>query len=54
MEERFAGHAVAVSYDPARQVFAVEAPSDVVVIEGYWFAWAAFHPDASLFVYEKK
>ncbi len=39
-----------MSYDPDNQVFDVEAPGQVEVIEGYWFAWAAFHPRASVFV----
>jgi hypothetical protein len=49
VEERFGGHAVAVAYDPDLQVFAVQAPPEVEVIEGYWFAWAAFHPETSVY-----
>ena len=49
VKERFLGHTVRVSYDGDRQVFDVEAPTEVEVIEGYWFAWAAFHPSATLF-----
>ncbi len=48
--ETFAGSVVAVSYDPERQVFEVEAPPEVEVIEGYWFAWMAFHPESTVFV----
>lgn len=47
--EDFAGRPVRVAYDPERQVFEVDAPADVEVIEGYWFAWAAFHPDSSVY-----
>ncbi len=50
VEETFAGHSVVVRYDPERQVFEVDAPESVEVIEGYWFAWAAFHPETSVFV----
>jgi hypothetical protein len=49
VEERFAGRAVRVSYDPERELFSVEAPPDVEVVEGYWFAWIAFHPESSVF-----
>ncbi len=47
--ERFDGEPVSVAYDPDTQVFEVEAPADVEVIEGYWFAWMAFHPESSVF-----
>lgn len=50
VEDRLAGRAIRVSYDPERQVFDAEAPSDVELIEGYWFAWAAFHPQTTVFV----
>jgi hypothetical protein len=48
-EERFAGHRVRVAYDPEDQVFEVEAPPEVEIVEGFWFAWMAFHPEASVF-----
>jgi hypothetical protein len=48
--ERFAEREVTVSYDPERESFSVEAPREVEVVEGYWFAWMAFHPDSSVFV----
>ena len=41
---------MSVRLDPETETFAVEAPAPVEVIEGYWFAWAAFHPDTSVFV----
>jgi hypothetical protein len=50
VRERFAGKSVAVSYDPESQVFQFEAPPQVEVIEGFWFAWMAFHPESSVFV----
>ena len=49
VEERFAGREVKVSYDPERESFSVEAPPEVEVVEGYWFAWMAFHPESSVF-----
>lgn len=50
VQERFAGRDVRVAYDPERQVFDVEAPEALEVIEGFWFAWSAFHPETSVFV----
>jgi len=52
--ERFEGHPLVVSYDAERQVFDVEAPPEVEVIEGFWFAWSAFHPDGSVFYATEK
>ncbi len=49
VEERFGEHAIAVAYDPEHQVFEVRAPLEVEVIEGYWFAWIAFHPETSVY-----
>ncbi len=49
VEERFLGRRVRIAYDPDRQVFDVAAPPDVEVVEGYWFAWAAFHPETSVY-----
>jgi len=49
VREHFAGHPVRVAYDPASQAFSVEAPQEVEVVQGYWFAWAAFHPETSVF-----
>ncbi len=46
--ETFAGSPVSVAYDPDAQVFEVTAPERVEVVEGYWFAWTAFHPNTSV------
>lgn len=46
---RFAGKPVNVRYDGEEGLFRVEAPAEVEVIEGYWFAWAAFHPETEVF-----
>lgn len=48
VEERFAGFAVRVVYDEQTRLFEVSAPEPVEVVQGYWFAWAAFHPDTSV------
>ncbi len=48
-EERFEGRSVRIVYDDRAQVFDVEAPADVEVVESFWFAWAAFHPETSVF-----
>lgn len=49
VEERFLGRSVRVAYDPDRQVFEATAPPEVEVVEGFWFAWAAFHPETSVY-----
>ena len=49
IEETFGGTAVEIQYDNARQAFSIDAGDSVEVIEGYWFAWAAFHPETSVF-----
>jgi hypothetical protein len=49
-EERFEGSPVRIGYDPERRSFRVDAPGSIEVVEGYWFAWAAFHPETTVFV----
>lgn len=49
VEEQFFGHRVRVSYDSDRQLFSIEAPPELEVVEGFWFAWAAFHPETSVY-----
>ncbi len=49
VQETFAGQPVVVRYDAERQVFEVDAPDALEVIESYWFAWAAFHPETTVF-----
>jgi len=48
-QESFEGRAVSVSWDPETGAWQLSAPDDVEVVEGYWFAWAAFHPDTTVF-----
>lgn len=50
MREVFAGVEIEVRYDARRVEFAASAPDPVAIVEGYWFAWLAFHPDSSVFV----
>jgi hypothetical protein len=38
-----------VAYDARRRAFDVEAPPEIEVVEGHWFAWAAFHPETSVY-----
>ncbi len=47
--EAFAGRRVTVGYDPETKVFSYEVPPGIDVIEGFWFAWMAFHPASSVF-----
>ena len=47
--ERFEGRDVQIVYDAEDGSFRIEAPADVEVIEGFWFAWAAFHPNTSVY-----
>jgi hypothetical protein len=43
------GTSVTIRLSPQSQAFEVDAPESIEVIEGFWFAWAAFHPDASVY-----
>ena len=49
VEDRFLGHVVRIEYDADSGSFDVSAPSVLEVVEGYWFAWLAFHPDSEVF-----
>ncbi len=48
--ESFEGRRIEVSYDQVSRTFEVDAPPEIEVIEGYWFAWAAFHPESTVYV----
>jgi hypothetical protein len=52
IEERFAGRPVVIRVRSDGS-FDVEAPPDLEVIESYWFAWLAFHPDSTVFRAER-
>jgi hypothetical protein len=49
VDESFEGHPVRIVFDSAARTFTVSAPAAIEVIEGYWFAWAAFHPETTVF-----
>lgn len=49
VREPFAGVEVEVLYDAARAEFTARAPEPVEIIEGFWFAWMAFHPESTIF-----
>ena len=48
--EEFAGQRVSITYDPETQLFRFDVPPEIEVVEGYWFAWIAFHPQTTVFV----
>ncbi len=49
IREAFAGKPVSVAYDGDAQIFQFEAPPEIEVVEGYWFAWMAFHPESTVY-----
>ena len=49
VEEDFAGVPIAVAYDSEARSFEWSAPEGVEAIEGFWFAWSAFHPKTSVY-----
>ncbi len=50
-EDRFAGQTVTLHWDQnSQQAGITDAEGqDIAIIEGFWFAWFAFHPDTSVF-----
>ncbi len=50
VEDIFSGQRVVVTYDSKSKRFDFEIPQGIEVIEGFWFAWMAFHPDSTVFV----
>ncbi len=49
VEDVFSGQRVLVSYDSETRHFDFEIPEGIEVVEGFWFAWMAFHPESSVF-----
>ena len=48
--ELFGRDRVRIEWDSSDQTFSYDVSNDALeVIEGYWFAWAAFHPDSEVF-----
>ena len=37
-----------IAYDSATGTFSWEVPEGVELVESYWFAWKAFHPDTQI------
>jgi len=60
--EQIGSTTIRVQYDPAAKSAWVErlegesgaAPTDLPSVISYWFAWYAFHPTTSIFVYEEE
>ena len=50
VEEKFSGLPVVIRFDVKSQAFDFNVPSEIEVVEGFWFAWSAFHPGGSVFV----
>jgi hypothetical protein len=51
VRDRFAGRAFTIRYNPASQSarFFDSQGGEIPVIQSYWFAWYAFHPDTEVF-----
>ena len=49
VEDVFSGQRVSVRYDSNTRHFDFEVPEGIEVVEGFWFAWMAFHPESSVF-----
>jgi hypothetical protein len=49
VEDVFSGQRVLVSYDSKTRHFDFEIPEGIEVVEGFWFAWMAFHPESTVF-----
>jgi hypothetical protein len=50
VEENFSELPVVIRYDAKAQTFDYDVPSEIEVVEGFWFAWMAFHPESSVFI----
>lgn len=48
VRDEVAGHTVELVYDVDNAVFSWEAPAEVRITEGYWFAWKAWHPETEV------
>ena len=49
VEEQVFGQPVRIGYDADTGLFDADVPEGIEVIRGFWFAWAAFHPDTTVF-----
>jgi hypothetical protein len=50
VEDRIDCRRVTIRFDSAEGTFRVDAPADIEVVEGFWFAWMAFHPESTVYV----
>ncbi len=50
--EEIAGYRIELEYHKESRSFDVKAPGEIEVIEGFWFAWNAFHPNSEIFEHE--
>ncbi len=48
LRDEFQGRPILIVYASELGTFSWDAPDDVSVTEGYWFAWKAFHPDTEI------
>ncbi|MEN8162213.1 MAG: DUF3179 domain-containing (seleno)protein, partial [Myxococcota bacterium] len=48
VEEEIAGRKIHIAYDTDEAVFMWDVPEDIEVVEAYWLAWKAFHPDTTV------
>ena len=48
VEDELHGRRLRLRYDTNDGVFNYEVPDDVEVVEAYWLAWKAFHPDTEV------
>ena len=53
LEDTVGGVPVKIRYDTDTGTFAWEIPDEATVVEAYWLAWKAFHPDTQIWRDEK-
>jgi hypothetical protein len=48
VDEEFRGKRIRIAYDSETGTFSWDLPEGVELVESYWFAWKAFHPDTEI------
>jgi len=48
VDEEFRGKRIRLAYDSATGTFSWDMSDGVELVESYWFAWKAFHPDTEI------
>ena len=48
VEDEFQGRRIRFAYDTNEAAFQYQVTDDVEVVEAYWLAWKAFHPDTEI------